>query len=300
MAVRSADVAGSNPRGTKRQGEKSFSDEEQPPKKGFMGRALGHIRGFAGSSSSSNLGTSTEKEALGQLAATNQPPTEIEAAEQTMAVVAQAVAEVGPAPTDPRELQVYTSKVVDRAATIRSQAKEAAKFANLNFNMNINQQDQAWIDKRNSFVEALKHPNQTPMEIFNENFTTAQMLYLFSPDGDGGNLLKIQEEHTKEYKEALGPTGRFRGVQDNLATKLTMLYFGLPIEPMTMNNVTMSGEEGDRTCYPDDHQETPRVQMIIYAEKPLEFLDKYGEGRSHGYPMLRSEFQSSTYHMPCH
>lgn len=102
-------------------------------------------------------------------------------------------------------------------------------------------------------------------------------------------ILKIQEEHTKDYKKAVGPTGRFRGVPDNLATKLTMLHFGLPIEPMTLKNVQMSGDEGDKTCEPDDPEEPPMLQKILYAEKPLEFLDKYAEGRSHGWPMLRSE-----------
>jgi hypothetical protein len=93
----------------------------------------------------------------------------------------------------------------------------------------------------------------------------------------------------------LGPKGRFRGVPDNLATKLTMLHFGLPIEPITLKNVQncgrvdRDGNDIDKSNAADDPQEAPRIQKIMWAEKPLEFLDKYNDGRSYRFPKLRSE-----------
>jgi hypothetical protein len=64
-----------------------------------------------------------------------------------------------------------------------------------------------------------------------------------------------------------------------------MLHFGLPVEPLSLNNILNAGRD---EIDPDDAPEDlPKVQRIMYAEKPLEFLDLYHE-RSYGFPILRS------------
>ncbi|PMD33796.1 hypothetical protein L207DRAFT_146337 [Hyaloscypha variabilis F] len=63
-----------------------------------------------------------------------------------------------------------------------------------------------------------------------------------------------------------------------------MLHFGLPVAPMTLNNVFNAGKDEDDL--PDAEADLPRVQRIMFAEKPLEFLDLYHQ-RSYGFPMLR-------------
>jgi hypothetical protein len=68
-----------------------------------------------------------------------------------------------------------------------------------------------------------------------------------------------------------------------------MLHFGLPVAPMTLNNVFNAGKDEDDL--PDAEADLPRVQRIMFAEKPLEFLDLYHQ-RSYGFPMLRSKRSS--------
>jgi hypothetical protein len=212
-----------------------------------------------------------------------------------------------PIPTEPAERAMYTSKCVDALAAQRAKEKEMAEFkaATPNFNLNINQHDKAWMDKREEFINLLNDENKTPMDIFAEQFPEADILYLL-PLEDDGIILTIQKEHTQEYKDALSATGRFRGVPDNLATKLTMLHFGLPIEPVTFENVKNCGKvdkDGkyiDKSDEPDPPEPAPRIQRVIWAEKPLEFLDKYDDGRSYGYPKLRSESQSSVCYIVRH
>ncbi|XMA12019.1 hypothetical protein WAI453_004810 [Rhynchosporium graminicola] len=144
-----------------------------------------------------------------------------------------------------------------------------------------------WIAKRTEVVTLLQDPLQSinlVLKTFDIDENNFKALLLFPPRTDD-IVLAIQKEHTELYYAAMGPGGAFEGVNDNLATKITMLYFGLPIEPLTYHNVINC--ELDQNDSPDDEPEAPRVQRIIYSEKALEFLDSYHE-RSFGFPMLRS------------
>ena len=282
MAVPPGTACGGSNRVTKRAAEENSSSEEPPPKKGFIARIFDSAR-IALSSSSSDAASSS----LTQPIEESTPPM-------------TAVQMQPPVPTDPAERAIYISKCVDALAAQRAQEKEMAEFkaATPNFDLNINQHDKAWMDKREEFINLLKDENKTPMDIFAEQFSEAQILYLLPP-GNDGIILAIQKEHTQEYKGALSATGRFRGVPDNLATKLAMLHFGLPIEPVTLENikncskVDKDGNYIDKSDEPDSPEPAPRIQRVIWAEKPLEFLDKYDDGRSYGYPKLRSGSQSS-------
>ena len=266
---------------TKRAAEENSSSEEPPPKRGFIARTFDCARNALGSSWSEAASSPPIQPTTGG----SPPPM-------------TALEMLPPVPTDPAERAIYTSRCIDALAAQRAQEKEITEFkaANPKFNLNINQHDKAWMDKREEFINLLKDENKTPMDIFAEQFSEAQILYLLPP-GNDGIILAIQKEHTQEYKGALSATGRFRGVPDNLATKLTMLHFGLPIEPVTLENVKhcskvdKDGKYIDKFGEPDPPEPAPRVQRVIWAEKPLEFLDKYDDGRSYGYPKLRSESQ---------
>jgi hypothetical protein len=108
---------------------------------------------------------------------------------------------------------------------------------------------------------------------------------------NSGYRAKIQDENTEKYHEALRTT--FQGKPDNLVTKLTMVCFGLPIEPLTMANVKFAGGLEDVPA--EDSEDIEKglegqiIERIVWSEKPLEFLDYYNE-RSYGYPMIRSEY----------
>jgi hypothetical protein len=213
------------------------------------------------------------------------PSTAPRVAAETRVLVEQIIKENGGLPDDRANRQELIKGLIDLTSTTRREEEEEADLASFNFKTNISQQDEAWINKREFFVNELMVSTKTPVKIFDEALNKTQRLYLMPKEGEGGMILKIQEEHTKEYKEGLGPAGRFCGVPDNLATKLTMLYFGLPIEPITLDNVIMCGNEDDKNCDPDDPPVSPTVQRVT-----LEFLDNYGNGRSYGFPKLRSEY----------
>jgi hypothetical protein len=286
-------VASSASCGTKRPVDPSPKERAQRAplsKKSFVGGLAGAYKSSLPSSLPVGTSTSADKQQL-QAAA----EMAAEKAKQVQVFTERAVQEAGEdeAASQSREAHLVP-KVVDKVAEIRLAAAEEAKFNSLAFNLYIRPQDEVWMEKRTFFVEELKDPTKTLMDVFEKNFSKIQISYLMPVASDAGMILQIQEENAKEYKEALGRTGRFRGTPDNLATKLTMLHFGLPIEPVTLKNATRACEEGDETCPPDDLLEPPLVQLIMYAEKPLEFLDKYSEGRSHGYPMLRSKSQAPT------
>lgn len=101
----------------------------------------------------------------------------------------------------------------------------------------------------------------------------------------------IIAENTKLYKASLQTGGAFAGEPDNIGTKLALMHFGRPIEPLTLANVRCLGDtrwEWTMDNDPDPPLEPARVQRIIYSEKPLEFLETYHE-RSFGFPIIRSK-----------
>jgi len=197
-------------------------------------------------------------------------------------------------PKTREELQMETARLIDaNAAEERAKAHEASlkdkrrKYHYWNFQIGPNSKD--WKEQRAYFRNKLQARDNSIIKILEKEFEDAQKLFLI-PSAEDDEKLKIQNEHGIQYKEAFkAPNGKFVGTPDNLATKLTMLRFGLPIETMTLNNIMNSHKPEDVSDEPDDPGAEPRVQRIIYAEKPLEFLDQYHE-RAYGHPVIRSEF----------
>lgn len=152
----------------------------------------------------------------------------------------------------------------------------------------IEPDDDAWQAKRVYFRDRLQ--KVSVQTVLDEDLEEAQTLYI-QPPMINGEILVVQNEHTKDYQAALSKSGRFHGIPDNLATKFTMLHFGLPVAPLTLNNILRCSKPEDDDDPEDPPEDLPKYQRIMYAEKPLEFLDEYHE-RSHGYPILRSKFMS--------
>jgi hypothetical protein len=220
-----------------------------------------------------------------------------------------------PAPTQPTEVedipddntnaidnhvtpQVPRMEVKDRIdeafAMLREGEAEAAlrdpkrKF---DFQLDITPDDEKWQSWFETFQTQLQQG--TVLEVLGKYFEEAHLL-LIQPAPTDGVIFQLQKNNAAEYRRALA--GRFNSQSDNLITKLTMLNFGLPVEPMTLNNILRAGH--DENDPEDAPEEVPRVQRIMYAEKPLEFLDKY-HGRNHASPMLRSKFTTTSFLMPC-
>lgn len=174
-------------------------------------------------------------------------------------------------------------------AEIDAEAEKAIKDPSrkLIWNPNITPEDGKWLEQREKFRALLV--NNSVANILESEFEDAQKLLLIPPP-ENGPMLQIQLENAREYKAVFKPGARFHGVADNLATKLTMLKFGLPVEAVTLKNVERCDNTLDEDDPQDGPEDTPAVQRIMYAEMPLEFLDLYSE-RSFGYPMLRSKSQ---------
>ena len=71
-------------------------------------------------------------------------------------------------------------------------------------------------------------------DILSDYFTPNERL-LVLPATSPPHLVEIQSTNTRRYRRLL--RGRFAGVGDDAATRLAMLYFGLPAEPLTSGMV---------------------------------------------------------------
>lgn len=144
----------------------------------------------------------------------------------------------------------------------------------LDFRPGITPDDPEWGKWRTTFrTELLESSVQ---DVVSKHFTSAQQSYIMPPP-KRDDTFRIQSEGGEAYRTFFKPGRRFENVPKNLATKLTMLHFGLPVANITFNNIFNCGKEGDVTDEDDEPEGTPRVQIIIYSEKPIEFLEKHNE-----------------------
>ncbi|KAL5353137.1 hypothetical protein ACLOAV_001168, partial [Pseudogymnoascus australis] len=153
---------------------------------------------------------------------------------------------------------------------------------------NITPSDQVWIDKLAEFQKLLANNEpddrkRTLMDLMKETFLEDQLRRL-AASGEHSQLSMLQGRDQLLYFDNLD-NGAFKGVKNNAATKFCMVYFGLPVEPLTLTNILNARRNGDdaRDKVEPDYSILPG----IYGEKAdLEFLDSYHE-RAYGYPALR-------------
>ena len=94
-------------------------------------------------------------------------------------------------------------------------------------NLLVSPSDSHWVKQHKFFTERLK--SDTPIkDIVRENFTYHESRMLMP--SDRADVQELQTANTKRYEALLND--RFKGYEDSLVTKLTMMYFGLPIAPM--------------------------------------------------------------------
>lgn len=159
------------------------------------------------------------------------------------------------------------------------------KNRSLQWMPDITPQDPLWQRTRAYYAHLLK--NERISEVLDDHFEEIQKI-LINPQAWSNEVQEVRDQQSREYYENLSPGGAFEGQLDNLATKMTMIHFGLPVAPMTLNNIMVltpdwadSEDDGE-----DPPPSPPRQQRIIYSEKPLEFLDSYIE-RAFGYQIIR-------------
>lgn len=88
--------------------------------------------------------------------------------------------------------------------------------------------DAKWRSVYDKFVQLLKSKDKTIRDILVENFTQHEAC-LFIPS-DRPEIKELQDRHTARYNVLR--QGRFKDIVPSLSIKLTMLYFGVPVEPM--------------------------------------------------------------------
>ncbi|OBT61309.1 hypothetical protein VE03_09596 [Pseudogymnoascus sp. 23342-1-I1] len=175
----------------------------------------------------------------------------------------------------------------DRLAT-EEETKKSEDGVKMRLMPNITPSDQIWIDKLAEFQKLLANnePNgrkRTLADLMKETFLDDQIRRL-AASGEHSWLSVLQGRDQLLYFENLD-NGAFKGVKNNAATKFCMVYFGLPVEPLTLTNILNARKNGDdaRDKVEPDFSMLPR---IYGAEADLEFLDSYHE-RAYGYPALR-------------
>ncbi|POR38279.1 Uncharacterized protein TPAR_01539 [Tolypocladium paradoxum] len=88
--------------------------------------------------------------------------------------------------------------------------------------------DRAWRSRHREFSQRLNRPNKTLADIPPETFTFYEARLLVASSRPEPR--QLQSDRTRRYRALLRE--RFKGVAEDQATKLTMAYFGLPVEPL--------------------------------------------------------------------
>lgn len=156
-------------------------------------------------------------------------------------------------------------------------------------NLKVVPGDIEWKFARQRFLHLLR-TEKTVQHILETEFSYRDRI-LFIPSSNRECLLfRTQYENTKKYKALLADGGQFAGCYDNLATKLTMLKFGFPVSPITMNNI-FNRKTNPEDHDPEDNWKERNTSTGIAPEvfgNPLQFLDEYSD-RNYGINSLRSE-----------
>ncbi|OHF04647.1 hypothetical protein CORC01_00118 [Colletotrichum orchidophilum] len=168
-----------------------------------------------------------------------------------------------------------------------SRSAKKATVPQERYNPLIKPTDEAWIAALNQFKELLSLPTLRTEQVLEEYFTPHERK-LFMPATEPRSLRDCQEDYTRRYRNLV--TSRFKGCQPSLAMKFTMLYFGLPVEPVLSELVQFAKPDFDV----DDWDELCNTEV----RPPLHFLTAHDQ-RNFGYDHMRGrEAQYSTIPVP--
>lgn len=194
--------------------------------------------------------------------------------------------------------QMTLAEAID-AANSKHKAEEEAKQSEGGLKRrlmpSITPSDQIWKDKLAEFQKLIANYERSDrkrslMDLMEETFLEDQIRCL-AASGEHSQLSMLQGRDQLLYFDNLD-NGVFKGERNNAATKFCMVYFGLPVEPLTLTNIFNAKRNADdaREKVEPDYSILPG---IYGAQADLEFLDSYHE-RAYGYPALRSKFWGAT------
>ncbi|KAJ6786808.1 hypothetical protein PWT90_03859 [Aphanocladium album] len=122
----------------------------------------------------------------------------------------------------------------------------------------IDPSDVEWEKVHAMFDFLVRRSDRTLGDILLDNFTVHEIRQFFT---QGRPDIKIlQQRNTERYHSLLA--GRFKGVVSDVPTKLSMMYFGLPVEPV---REVLEGSESKALA---------AMEAEVARMKPLAFLEK--------------------------
>ncbi|RYP82588.1 hypothetical protein DL770_005553 [Monosporascus sp. CRB-9-2] len=122
--------------------------------------------------------------------------------------------------------------------------------------------DHAFIEREGYFEGLLRSVYLTIEDILEANFEEHEIA-LFTPASGPPDIVKSQKEHSIRYQRLLDTV--FKGKVPSLATKMAILWFGLPIAPMKIG-LTQDVTPSDLDFLEDQVTESP---------DPLKFLENF-------------------------
>ncbi|TKW56661.1 hypothetical protein CTA1_13118 [Colletotrichum tanaceti] len=143
------------------------------------------------------------------------------------------------------------------------------------YNALIKPSDDDWKAVHDKFNDLVAQPTLRTEDILSLYFT-AQERKLFLAATEPRSLRDCQESNTRRYRSLIG--GRFKDCHLSFATKLTMLYFGLPVEPIMSELFQYAKPDFDV----DDGDEMCDVEV----RPPLHFLTAH-DHRNYGHDHMR-------------
>ncbi|KAH6877126.1 hypothetical protein B0T10DRAFT_584564 [Thelonectria olida] len=141
-------------------------------------------------------------------------------------------------------------------------------------NPSIEPDDAEWKSVHEHFTNLTQNSNTSVNQILMDTFTRREaILFVWS---DLPQIKKVQDSRTKLYHSILN--NRYRGLEVTLATKLTMLYFGLPVEPCDPHSDEMDLDSDQYSAEshwgsPDEEEYSeigPDNSLLIALTKALE------------------------------
>lgn len=120
----------------------------------------------------------------------------------------------------------------------------------------IDPSDLAWEKVHAMFNYRVRTSDKTLCDILLDNFTVQEIRQFFTQERS--DLKALQERNTVRYHALLA--GRFKGVPSDVPTKLAMMYFGLPVEPV---QTILKGQESNGLAV---------MEAQVSQMKPLAFL----------------------------
>lgn len=127
------------------------------------------------------------------------------------------------------------------------------------FNPAISPNDEDWKQVYSSFRKLVKKSDKTLGDILLQYFTKYEVRMFVAQDRS--DLKEIQKRNTERFKALFAE--RFNSLESGLITKMTMMYFGLPVEPI--QEKLDSRTETELQVRDEEDSQRP----------PLKYLDKY-------------------------